>query len=186
LLANAKDTKFKLHTFLALNVDEFSGDYFGITPVEDYIAKLTLTFNDRLILPTMSDKKTWYSISGLKLVKDILTSKYVDEGELNYAAITGEEINEENIFYVGDRRFSEGTLNIFTNYWLDEFNAVWDYYQKKDYIAQHPTLRVDNYHGKIKNGKMDHTGNGGRFRYFTKLRVGEDVINVNQDLARLE
>lgn len=186
LIANATDTKFKLHTFLALNIDESSRDYFGITPVEDYITKLTLTFNDRLILPTMSDKKTWYSISGLKLVKDILTSKHVDEGELNYAAITGEEVTKENVFYVGDRRFSEGTLKIFANYWLDEFNAVWDYYQKKDYIAQHPTLRVDNYHGKIKNGKMDHTGNGGRFRYFTKLRVGEDVINVNQDLARLE
>lgn len=33
---------------------------------------------------------------------------------------------------------------------------------------------------------MDHTGNGGRFRYFTRLRLGEDVLNVNQELARLE
>ena len=186
LIANAKDTKFKLHTFLALNIDESSRDYFGITPVEDYIAKLTLTFNDRMILPTMSDKKTWYSISGLKMIKDVLTSKHVDEAEANYQAIVGNAVTSENSTYVGERRFSQGTLNVFANYWLDEFNAVWDYYQKKDYIAQHPTLRVDNYHGKIKNGKMDHTGNGGRFRYFTKLRVGDDVINANQDLARLE
>lgn len=186
LIANANNTKFKLHTFLALNIDESSRDYFGITPVEDYIAKLTLTFNDRMILPTMSDKKTWYSISGIKMVKDILTSKYIDIGDANYAAIIGEDLTAENSTYVGERRFSQGTLNIFANYWLDEFNAVWDYFQKKDYIAQHPTLRVDNYHGKIKNGKMDHTGNGGRFRYFTRLRLGEDVLNVNQELARLE
>lgn len=33
---------------------------------------------------------------------------------------------------------------------------------------------------------MDHTGNGGRFRYFTRLRLGEDILNVNQELARLE
>ena len=185
LIANAKDTKFKLHTFLALNIDDTSRDYFGITPVEDYIAKLTLTFNDRLILPTMSDKKTWYSISGLKLVKDVLQSKGIDEGLIAYEAITGEDSNEDYITFV-DRKFSDNTLKVFANYWLDEFNAVWDYFQKKDYVAQHPTLRVDNYHGKIKNGKMDHTGNGGRFRYFTKLRVGDEVLNVNQKLASLE
>lgn len=84
------------------------------------------------------------------MVKDILTSKYIDEGDANYAAIIGEDLTAENSTYVGERRFSQGTLNIFANYWLDEFNAVWDYFQKKDYIAQHPTLRVDNYHGKIK------------------------------------
>jgi hypothetical protein len=128
LIANAKNTKFKLHTFLALNIDESSRDYFGITPVEDYIAKLTLTFNDRMILPTMSDKKTWYSISGIKMVKDVLTSKYFDEGDANYAAIIGEDLTAENSTYVGERRFSQGTLNIFANYWLDEFNAVWDYF----------------------------------------------------------
>lgn len=57
LIANAKDTNFKLHNFLALNIGESSRDYFGITPIEDYVAKLTLTFNNQMILPTMSDKR---------------------------------------------------------------------------------------------------------------------------------
>ncbi len=90
------------------------------------------------------------------------------------------------MFINADRKFSESTLNIFANYWLDEFDAVFDYYAHKDYVASNPTLRVDNYHGKIKNGKMDASGNGGRFRYFSSLRVGDNVINVNEDLANIE
>nr|DAU12108.1 MAG TPA: hypothetical protein [Caudoviricetes sp.] len=29
--------------------------------MEDYIAKMTMTELDNIILPTMADKKTWYS-----------------------------------------------------------------------------------------------------------------------------
>lgn len=187
LIANAEGTNFKLHNFLALNIGESSRDYFGITPIEDYIAKLTLTFNNQMVLPTMSDKKTWYSISGLQLVRDTLTSKYFDEGTASYYAMLGEEIPADvNLFVTGNRLFSNRTLNIFINYWLDEFDAVFDYYVHKSFIEKNPTLRVDNYHGKIKNGKMDASGNGGRFRYFSSLRVGDRIINVNQDLANLE
>ena len=186
LIANAEGVKFKLHNFLCMNIDDTSRDYFGITPLEDYIAKLTLTFNDQLILPTMSDKKTWYSISGLTLVKDFLSSKQLNESEVNYSAVVGEDVDVNNLWYIGERRFSNNTLGIFVNYFLDEFEAVYDYFQKKDYVAKNPTKRVDNYHGKIKNGVMDSSGNGGRFRYFTKLRVGNSVININQDLDKLE
>lgn len=187
LIANAKDTNFKLHNFLALNIGESSRDYFGITPIEDYIAKLTLTFNNQMILPTMSDKKTWYSISGLQLVRDTITSKYFDEGTANYYAVLGEEIPDDvSLIITDDRRFSKRTLDIFINYWLDEFDAVFDYYVHKPFVEKNPTLRVDNYHGKIKNGKMDASGNGGRFRYFSSLRVGDKIININQDLANLE
>lgn len=187
LIANAQDVNFKLHNFLALNIGDSSRDYFGITPVEDYVAKLTLTFNNQMILPTMSDKKTWYSISGLTLVRDFISSKEFDEGTSAYYAMLGEEMPEDvPEFIQTERKFSKPTLGIFTNYWLDEFDAVFDYYAHKPFIEQNPTLRVDNYHGKIKNGKMDASGNGGRFRYFSSLRVGEDVINVNEDLANLE
>lgn len=187
LIANANGVNFKLHNFLALNIGDTSRDYFGITPVEDYIAKLTLTFNNQMVLPTMSDKKTWYSISGLQLVRDFITSRELNEGDLNYYEMLGQEVPEDfQMFINADRKFSESTLNIFANYWLDEFDAVFDYYAHKDYVASNPTLRVDNYHGKIKNGKMDASGNGGRFRYFSSLRVGDNVINVNEDLANIE
>lgn len=193
LIANSQGVKFKLHNFLALKTPKSSRDYFGISPVEDYISKLTLTTNDQMILPTMSDKKTWYSISGLTLIHDTLSSKIADEGVMNYYAILGQEAPIDELYVKAGRRFSDSTLSIFVNYWLDEFDAVFDYYKHKDYVAAHPTLRVDNYHGKIKNGKMDASGNGGRFRYFSSLRLKPDaenpqgrVINLNEDLADLE
>nr|DAW32010.1 MAG TPA: hypothetical protein [Caudoviricetes sp.] len=140
-----------------------------------------------MILPTMSDKKTWYSISGLQLVRDNLSSKAFDEGTANYYAILGKDVPEgTDLFINQERQFSDRTLNIFVNYWLDEFDAVFDYYIHKPFVEKNPTLRVDNYHGKIKNGKMDASGNGGRFRYFSSLRVSDKVININQDLANLE
>lgn len=187
LIANAKDVQFKLHNFLALNMQDKGRDYFGISPVEDYIAKLTLTFNNQMVLPTMSDKKTWYSISGLTLIKDTLSSKKVDEAGVNYYSALGQNLPEDfQPFIDVNRSFSKPTLDIFTNYWLDEFDAVFDYYTHKAYVEQNPTLRADNYHGKINNGKMDASGNGGRFRYFSSLRVAGEVTDVNEDLADLE
>jgi hypothetical protein len=73
-MANKKNPNFQVHTFLNLDVLGNEADYFGISTVEDYISKLILTRNDQMVLPTMADKKTWYSISGLKLVHDVLTS----------------------------------------------------------------------------------------------------------------
>nr|DAX32764.1 MAG TPA: hypothetical protein [Caudoviricetes sp.] len=42
-------------------------DYFGITDREDYIAKMTAVFNNRLIFPTVADKKTYHMIKGITL-----------------------------------------------------------------------------------------------------------------------
>ena len=101
-----------------------------------------------MTLPTMSDKKTWYSISGLSLVKDIIRSQRVSAMD-DFTSDTT-EVSYESI----GRRFSQSTLNTFANIFLDEFDAVWDYYVHKEYVAKHPKERIDNYHGKIKNGVM--------------------------------
>lgn len=42
-------------------------DYFGITDREDYIAKMVAVFNDRIIFPTVADKKTYHFIKEIKL-----------------------------------------------------------------------------------------------------------------------
>lgn len=183
LIANAEGVEFKLHNFLALEIDDSSRDYFGITAVEDYIAKLTLTFNNQMILPTMSDKKTWYSISGLNLVKNIIQSKTVNTAYADELAVTGETPDETKLNIRQSRRFSDETLKIFVNYWLDEFDAVFDYYVRKPWVEKHPTEAVKNYHGKISNGKMDGSGNGGRFRYFSSLNINGEERHVNEELA---
>lgn len=183
LIANAakNGVKFQLNSLLMVKTENDPGrDYFGISPIEDYITKLVLTFNDQMTLPTMSDKKTWYSITGLSLVKDIVRSQRVstiadftsDTAEVSYEPIS--------------RRFSQSTLNTFANIFLDEFDAVWDYYVHKEYVAKHPKERIDNYHGKIKNGVMQPGGNGGRFRYFSSIAFNGERYDLNHTLAKLE
>ena len=171
--------KLKLHTMIAFR-EKSSGtsrDYFGISPLEDYLMKMFLSHNNRLILPTMSDKKTWYSISGISTVHDAMTSVRTGfDSEGNNTVITG-------VPY----RLSDSTLEIFYNYFLDEFNTIVDYYNNKEWVEQDKTRFIANYHGKIgKNGKMQPGGNGGRFRYFNRLNVNGQYKSLNDVLSVAE
>ena len=58
------DSQIQLRTFVGVKDGDSNvgGDYFGITPQEDYIAKIMMTEKDCIIFPTMADKKTWFSI----------------------------------------------------------------------------------------------------------------------------
>lgn len=177
-LTSPDKPKLKLHTLIAIkdNISNSSRDYFGITPLEDYIAKLLLIHQGRLILPTMSDKKTWYSIEGVKVPKDFLgTLKYAlnDQGSMEATII--------------ERRFSNETLDIFCNYFLDEYNAIVKYFDTKSDVEKCKSRFYDNYHGKIgKDGKMAPGGNGGRFRYFNQLPINGVIISLNRMLDEAE
>jgi len=66
--------QIKLNVFVGLKDAnrQLGGDYFEITPTEDYLAKMIMLDQDpnynkdevtQLVFPTMADKKTWYSIA---------------------------------------------------------------------------------------------------------------------------
>ena len=177
-LTSPDKPKLKLHTLIAIrdNITNSSRDYFGITPLEDYIAKLLLVHQGRLILPTMSDKKTWYSIEGIKLPKDFLgTIKYSPNAEGSMEAT------------IIPRRFSNETLDIFCNYFLDEYNAIVKCFDSKEDVEKGKSRFYDNYHGKIgKDGKMAPGGNGGRFRYFNQLPINGATVSLNRMLDDAE
>lgn len=177
-LTSPDKPKLKLHTLIAIrdNITNSSRDYFGITPLEDYIAKLLLVHQGRLILPTMSDKKTWYSIEGIKLPKDFLgTIKYSPNAEGSMEAT------------IIPRRFSNETLDIFCNYFLDEYNAIVKHFDSKEDVEKGKSRFYDNYHGKIgKDGKMAPGGNGGRFRYFNQLPINGATVSLNRMLDDAE
>lgn len=177
-LTSPDKPKLKLHTLIAIrdNITNSSRDYFGITPLEDYIAKLLLVHQGRLILPTMSDKKTWYSIEGIKLPKDFLgTIKYSPNAEGSMEAT------------IIPRRFSNETLDIFCNYFLDEYNAIVKYFDSKEDVEKGKSRFYDNYHGKIgKDGKMAPGGGGGRFRYFNQLPINGATVSLNRMLDDAE
>ena len=178
---NSNADLIKLNTYLNLeeNLQNTNRDYFGISPIEDYLSKMTFGFNNHLLCPTMSDKKTWHTISGIQMVKDFLPS----------TAITDYEYNENGditrvIFQDQKRRFSDRTLNIFKGYLRDEYNAIQKYFATKQSVIDNPNLSVGNYHGS-KKGKFS-DGNGGRFRYFNKITINGDTYNLNEILAKAE
>ena len=178
---NSNADLIKLNTYLNLeeNLQNTNRDYFGISPIEDYLSKMTFGFNNHLFCPTMSDKKTWHTISGIQMVKDFLPS----------TAITDYEYNENGditrvIFQDQKRRFSDRTLNIFKGYLRDEYNAIQKYFATKQSVIDNPNLSVGNYHGS-KKGKFS-DGNGGRFRYFNKITINGDTYNLNEILAKAE
>ena len=149
------DQKIKVTAMVGLKDREKKDgkDYFGITPLEDYIIKLNMTFKNILVLPTMADKKTYYGLNvgseqengGIHLVHDAMT--------------------------YSNQRFSDTTLDIFSGYFLDELNSLIQYYSKDniEYLVQHRGKLVKNFHGKTfkkdKQWRMDFSGNGGKFRY---------------------
>lgn len=178
---NSNADLIKLNTYLNLeeNLQNTNRDYFGISPIEDYLSKMTFGFNNHLFCPTMSDKKTWHTISGIQMVKDFLPS----------TAITDYEYNENGditrvIFQDQKRRFSDRTLNIFKGYLRDEYNAIQKYFATKQSVIDNPNLSVGNYHGSKKGEFSD--GNGGRFRYFNKITINGDTYNLNEILAKAE
>lgn len=178
---NSNADLIKLNTYLNLeeNLQNANRDYFGISPIEDYLSKMTFGFNNHLFCPTMSDKKTWHTISGIQMVKDFLPS----------TAITDYEYNENGditrvIFQDQKRRFSDRTLNIFKGYLRDEYNAIQKYFATKQSVIDNPNLSVGNYYGSKKGKYSD--GNGGRFRYFNKITINGDTYNLNEILAKAE
>lgn len=178
---NSNADLIKLNTYLNLeeNLQNTNRDYFDISPIEDYLSKMTFGFNNHLFCPTMSDKKTWHTISGIQMVKDFLPS----------TVITDYEYNENGditrvIFQDQKRRFSDRTLNIFKGYLRDEYNAIQKYFATKQSVIDNPNLSVGNYYGS-KKGKFS-DGNGGRFRYFNKITINGDTYNLNEILAKAE
>jgi len=189
---------------------------------------------DQIVLPTMADKKTWYSIShkSLKLCHDAILftpyrtvlnpviydayakehSKPDGEKELSdwqYDARTWYKHLDPNSEYkkiideaakdlyndyqqgIGLRKYSDDTLTKLADYMQDELEAVIAYYDPKNVkrIVKNSNLRVENYHGNVKDGRLDFSGNGGKFRYFydaiTFVDNNGNTYNLNQRLQML-
>lgn len=174
-----KDEQFRLNAFIGMRDTRVQKgqDYFGINNIEDFLSKMEMTFNNMLTLPTMADKKTWYAIKqkSLCLPHDLIT--YDIEAEDGSIKI---------------RRFSNNTLDIFVGYFMDELNAVKQYYSRDniEYLKKHKNSLRDNFHGKFKKNdkigeeRLEFGGNGGLFRYMYDIDMSHGC-NLNQYLEAL-
>lgn len=175
------DLEFKLNVYVGMEDEKLKRgvDYFGINAMEDVISKMILSDNNMIVLPTMADKKTYYVLE--------LVSRRGDNTSSTFSLPHDMLIERESEMFPGMRaqRFSDETLDIFVNYFLDELHSLEEYYDKDNVkqVVKNKTVRKQNFHGKVKNGRMDFSGNGGKFRYFYGLAFpgipGEDLGNIN-------
>lgn len=125
----------KLNTFVNFygsSVKDKGRDYVSIYETEDYVAKMVLTFNNHIIFPTMADKKTWFTISGVSLYNKPFKFQERD-GKFTI-------------------RFDQNTLEHIYNMWLDEFNTIKDYYANINNVKN----PINNYHTKGFGGLFRH------------------------------
>ena len=175
------DLEFKLNVYVGMEDEKLKKgvDYFGINAMEDVISKMLLSDNNMIVLPTMADKKTYYVLE--------LVSRRGNDTSSIFNLPHDMLVEKESEMFPGMKaqRFSDETLGIFVDYFLDELHSLEEYYDKDNVkqIVKNKTLRKQNFHGKVKGGRMDFSGNGGKFRYFYGLNFpglpGEDLGNIN-------
>lgn len=167
-------------------------DYFGITDREDYIAKMVAVFNDRIIFPTVADKKTYHFIRGIKLPHERIKfnttpqGAYIQYGEQSMDTLLGYCYDELNQIELCLRQIDDDP----THY--DEETGL--HYNENGTINNdwlEPTRRIKNFHTpnkvswKDKNGKK-HTkkleGNGARFLLLTGIRTSKGFVSFNDPM----
>ena len=154
-------SNIKLNTFINFYGDS-TGDkgrqYLQLSPTEDYLTKMALTWNNHIIFPTMADKKTWNTITGCKLFNNPLR---ISKGDDNTYSLY----------------FDREALDYMYMAWLDEFNTIVQYWKTVDNIPKNK--RIKNYHTDNK---------GGLFRHFTgyyEIVNGErKFIDLNKNIQQ--
>ena len=160
-------------------------DYFGITDREDYIAKMTAVFNDRIIFPTVADKKTYHFISGVKLPHERISFSTLENGKLQVKygdnaldTIIGYCYDELNQIELALRQTDDNPAhyNKETGVHYNEDGSVND-----DWLE--PSRRIKNFHTpnryKDKTGTHTIEGNGSRFLFLTGVYTSDGFVSFN-------
>ena len=163
--------KFRAQTFVNFrtnNPNDVGNDYHQITDAEDYLSKMTLILNNRLIFPTIADKKTYHVIDGVQLPNERLT---------NYGIVP----------YVGMRfGFGIQTINQIIAYANSELASIEHCINQltpghPDYLSE--DQRIKNYHtkNKYKVGKETYSiePNGTRFQFLSGVYIDNKFVSFN-------
>lgn len=93
-------------------------DYFKITKREDYVAKMTILQKGYIVFPTMSDKKTWVFLDGIKLPG---INYKEGSAKKNLPTISVTMVDGKEQVHV---RFPNNVLDQFREYAMCEYKAI--------------------------------------------------------------
>ena len=135
-------------------------DYFDISPMEDYVIKMSNLLDSNITLPAMADKKTYGFIFGIKM-PDMVSS---DKGSQKMSW------NGNTISYPSE------VIDIFNGYYLSEFNSIKQAWAKYKEENGNKKNLINNYHYDNSGKWAAGHGNGLRFRYFDSLYINSKAV----------
>lgn len=180
-LSQMEDPKIRknisVDTMLSL-IDRDSYDtgrgYLDIAPTEDILLKFNAILNNKMVLPTLANKRTYYVINGLNKLNVNIQDNKIDNDTIdvfaNYAICEYKTIKEA--FKAKDRFLSRVGVS----------EEVWNNMSYDDQVKllneknTNYTDLVENYHYTVSNKGMRLGGNGYKFRYFRSFtdEIGND------------
>ena len=177
-------SKPSLETFINFKQDSYSGsdeDYAALTDQEEYMIKLVATSKDRITLPILADKKTYFFLKGFKLFHDKVL--FVTENNQESPILSRGAMERMLAYCYGDLQSILSCVKDLKseNYKLDD----------KDKIANYHTpakLNIIDLVHNTKSKKKTKEPNGLRFRFLTEVldEKGElvDLNNIDLDVDK--
>ena len=154
-LSNNPNLRIGLHNFIGFrtdNKDDIGSDYFDISHTEDYISKLCILESGGIIMPTLSDKKSWTFISGIKLPGIDYLKMYAPNGTI----LSVPEIAESIGMIDGNIMQQEDVIDLFMSYAYSEYQSVKDAEKALDQMNEDGTksTAVANYYTKEQGARF--------------------------------
>lgn len=154
-LSNNPNLRIGLHNFIGFrtdNKDDIGSDYFNISHTEDCISKLCILESGGIIMPTLSDKKSWTFVSGIKLPGIDYLKMYAPNGTI----LSVPEIAESIGMIDGNIMQQEDVIDLFMNYAYSEYQSVKDAEKALDQMNEDGTksTAVANYYTKEQGARF--------------------------------
>lgn len=154
-LSNNPNLRIGLHNFIGFrtdNKDDIGSDYFDISHTEDCISKLCILESGGIIMPTLSDKKSWTFVSGIKLPGIDYLKMYAPNGTI----LSVPEIAESIGMIDGNIMQQEDVIDLFMSYAYSEYQSVKDAEKALDQMNEDGTkyTAVTNYYTKEQGARF--------------------------------
>ena len=154
-LSNNPNLRIGLHNFIGFrtdNKDDIGSDYFDISHTEDCISKLCILESGGIIMPTLSDKKSWTFVNGIKLPGIDYLKMYAPNGTI----LSVPEIAESIGMIDGNIMQQEDVIDLFMSYAYSEYQSVKDAEKALDQMNEDGTksTAVANYYTKEQGARF--------------------------------
>lgn len=163
-ISDDPDAVVVLRNFIGFKTDKRSdegSDYFEISEREDYVSKATILEKSGIIMPTLSDKKTWMYLDGIKLPGLDYTGTIDSKG--NTIAFDINDIGDQFVITKDPKSQIENMLSQrqdvidqFISYAISEYKSILKADADLDQMEKDGTkdTEVDNYYNKEQGARF--------------------------------